>query len=459
MGKKPRFEFDHIEFYGSIGPRKFTGYSQYTGEMSDLVEVMLHSQLGEGYEIARLGKLEDMIDRFRKYDVPHPTLNYDLAEKAIDTFLTMIPKCGVMTYEEAFERLDLSKSIGLGAKTDKVFSRQDPLIHDYLKGYIDIASKQNVFCLINGSQKDEVRVVGKTPRFFTSFPPEHTLTATMALGEFFDHFVTNSFAACGLPSAVGDPLQSGAMAYYKEQLERLPYWYCTDTSAQDSSVSSEFMELVYDKIKEKIRFPDEVYEGLFENVRFNSINKLIHINGELYVCPRGLGSGDYLTIVINILWRYYMILENYNHDLSRVLIDNVIIINGDDLVMSSKFSDLNLNSVHAKIEWAGKPIPKEEADFCSLMFYPYIHHSKDKVLAVYKLRKMRNKSYDPESEAQRIAGLMRCLVDYNTYCYLANILSMMHDDGEISYEVYSNCFVSFQEVYDRYNNFLVFSDN
>jgi len=458
MNKKPKFSFDHIEFYGSLGNRKFNAYSQYTGEMSDLVEVMLHSQLGDGYEIAKLGKLDDFIERFRKYDVPHPELNYDLAEKAIDTFFSHITTCGVLSYEEAFESLDLSKSIGMGAKEGKIFSRRDPLIHNYFKGYIDIASKQNVFCLINGSQKDEVRVKGKTPRFFTSFPPEHTLTATMTMGEFFRQFVHNSFANVGLPSAVGDPMQSGAMAYYKEQLERFPHWYCTDTSAQDSSVSAQFIDLVYNKIKEKIAFPDESYEFLFENVRFNSINKLINVNGELYVCPRGLGSGDYLTIVINILWRYYMILENYQYNLNTILLDNVIIINGDDLVMSSRYSDLNLSSIHAKIEWAGKPIPKEQADFCSLMFYPYIRHSEEKVMAVYRLRKVRSKSYDPNAEAQRIAGLMRCLVDYSTYTYFCNILSIMYEEGEISHEVYANCFISYQEIYNKYNSYMRFDD-
>lgn len=459
MNKVPKYTFKYINFYGSIGNRKFNCYSQYTGEMNILSNYQLHSQLGDNYEIAKLGKLDEFIDRFRRYDVEHPQINYDMAVKAIDTFFCNIPRCDTLTYDEAFESLDLSKSIGLGAKTDKIFSRRDPLLHQYFKDYISMASVQRVFCLINGSQKDEVRVVGKTPRFFTSFPPEHTLTATMTMGEFFRHFVHNSFANVGLPSAVGDPLQSGAMAFYKERLESHPHWYCSDTSAQDSSVSAEFMELVYDKIKEKINFPTEEYENVFDNVKFNSINKLININGELYVCPRGLGSGDYLTIVINILWRYYMILENYTHDMDNILIDNTIIINGDDLVMSSEFDDLNLDSIHAKIEWAGKPIPKEESDFCSLKFYPYIHHSKDKVLAVYRLRKVRDKSYDPNAEAQRIAGIMRCLVDYKTFCYFRNILNLMHEDGEIDYTTLQNCTISYQELYNRYNDYMVFCDN
>lgn len=458
MNKKPKYTFKHIYFYGSIGDRKFNCYSQYAGEMNQLSNYQLHSQLGEGYEIAKLGKLEEFIERFRKYDVEHPLLNYDLAVRAIDTFFRGIPACNMLSYDEAFDSLDLSKSIGMGAKNDKLFSRRDPLIHNYFKGYIAMASKQRTFCLINGSQKDEVRVKGKTPRFFTSYPPEHTLTATMVMGEFFRHFVGNSFSNCGLPSAVGDPLQSGAMSFYKQQLEMHPHWYCTDTSAQDSSVSAEFIDLAYNKIKERLIFPNEEYENLFENVRFNSINKLININGELYVCPRGLGSGDYLTIVINILWRYYMILENYHHNLDEIFVDNVIIINGDDLVMSSKYDDLNLNSIHAKIEWAGKSIPKEDADFCSLKFYPYIHHSKDKVLAVYKLRKVRSKSYDPNAEAQRIAGIMRCLVDYETFCYFRNILNMMYEDGDIDYTTLQNCSISYQELYNRYNQHMVFDD-
>jgi len=459
MSKKPKYQFEHISYYGNIGDRKFNGYSQYLGEMSPLSDIMFHSQLGDGYEIAKLGKLEDMIERFRKYDVEHPPINYDLAVKAIDTFFDRIGNCDVLSFEEAFDELDLSKSIGMGAKNSKIISREDSQMINYLKGYIDIASTQNVFCLINGSQKDEVRVVGKTPRFFTSFPPEHTVSASMVMGEFFRQFASNSFANCGLPSAVGDPLQSGGMAFYKDALERHPYWYCTDTSAQDSSVSAEFMNLVYDKVKKKIIFPNEDYEYLFENVRFNSINKLININGELYVCPRGLGSGDYLTIIINILWRYYMVLENYHHDLDRILIDNTIIINGDDLVMTSEFKDLNLNSKHAKIEWAGGPIPKEQSDFCSLMFYPYIHHSSEKVMAVYKLRKQRSKSFDPNAEAQRIAGLMRCLVDYKTYKYFSNILEIMHVEGEISYEVYQNSMISYQEIFNRYNTYLSFDTN
>ena len=40
----------------------------------------------------------------------------------------------------------------------------------------------------------------------------------MVLGNFIDYFVSNSFAQTGLPSAVGDPFQSGAMAYYLSYL-------------------------------------------------------------------------------------------------------------------------------------------------------------------------------------------------------------------------------------------------
>lgn len=453
MSKKPSYTFKHIYYYGSLGKRKFNGYSQYLGAVDTPIDVELHSQTGDSYQLAELGKLDDLIERFRKYDIDDYPLNVSLAEKAIDTFLNHIPKVNTLSFDCAFKRLDLSKSIGLGAKQQQIYSRQDKLMIEYLHNYIDLSSKQNVHCIVNGSQKDEVRVVGKTPRFFTSFPPEHTLAATMVLGNFFDYFVSNSFAQTGLPSAVGDPFQSGAMAYYKMRLEELPYWYCTDTSAQDSSVSADFLELVYSRIQDKINFDSEEELNLFKNVKFNSINKLININGELYVCPRGLGSGDYLTIIINIIWRYYMILENYNHSLDDILVDNRIIINGDDLVMTSRFNDLNLSSNHAKIEWAGGPIDPKLADFCSMKFYPYIHHDKAKVLAVYKLRRKRANSFSPYMEAQRISGLMRCLVDYDLYSYFLRILEHMYQKSEITYEQFCNCFVSYQEIYEQYNEF------
>jgi hypothetical protein len=323
-------------------------------------------------------------------------------------------------------------------------------MYEYMKEYVKCASDFPHHVIVNASQKDEVRVITKTPRLFTAFPPEHTLSASMCLGDFLRQFLKHRFCKDHSISSVGDAVQNGAAAYYRLVMDCHPYVYCTDTSAQDSSISPEFINMVYDQIKLKYEFTDS-QENLFESVRFNSVNKMMNVNGNLYLVPRGLGSGDYLTTVINIMWRLYMVLENYNHDLSTFYEDNIVIICGDDLIMSSEYSDLDLNSKYAQIEWAGGPVSWVEMDFCSIRFEPYVHHDPTNVLAVLYHRKKKVHVLSPVLELQRLGGLLRVLSTKEVYNL---ILKMMKDvlrkNPELE-DVYDSMYISFDELFSNYN--------
>lgn len=415
------------------------------------LNLVFQSQTGEYYNLAKLGSVDEFYDRLAKYDRIDLPLNLRAARKSIDYFLDRIAPCKTRSFAEAFEDLDMSKSIGFGAQSTKIFSRRDPAMLEYMKGYITCISDSTHNVVINASQKDELRAAGKTPRLFTAFPPEHTLAATMVLGDFCEKFRSNRFCSNLTISTVGDSIQKGACAFYKHELDKRPYLYCTDTSGQDSSVSAEFLHLVYDSIRTKYNYTEEE-ERIFESVKHNSINKMVNVNGDIYLVPRGLGSGDYLTIIVNIMWRLYMIFDNYKYELDTYFDHNTTIICGDDLIMSSDYDDLDLNSRHAIIEWAGKPVTWKEMDFCSVSFYPYIHHDKKKVEAVLNLRKSASHMLSPEMEIQRLGGILRVLVDKEMYMgIITRMQTIVKKHPSLQY-VYEEQFVTYEELFAEYNS-------
>jgi len=178
----------------------------------------------------------------------------------------------------------------------------------------------------------------------------------------------------------------------------------------------------------------------------------MNVNGDVYLVPRGLGSGDYLTIIINILWRYYMLLENYNHELIDFEKHNTVVINGDDLAMSSDYDDLDLNSRHAKIEWSGTYSQWDEMEFCSLKFAPYIHHDPGKVMAVLNLRRKRKHMLEPACELQRLAGLLRTLSTREVYeIILCRMYDIVLADKSLL-TMFTDLYISFDELYEQYNS-------
>lgn len=437
--------------------KKLKSSTQYYPDLERTVfDLELHSQMGEGYTLANLGNLDEAYDRLAKYDIEDQPLNVDRANIAISEFMDKIPNLDTLSLEGALDAMDMSKSIGYGASKLKIKSRRDPLMLKYFQDYINLVKNRIHNVIINASQKDEVRVINKTARLFMSFPPEHTLIATMVLGPFMDAWIENSFCSNGGISTVGDAVQNGAAKYYEEELSKFPYLYCTDTSGQDASVHPEFINMVYDAIKVKLDLDDEE-EMLFEAVRHNSINKLVNMNGDLYMVPRGLGSGDYLTIVINIIWRYYLFLDSYTHDIATVKEDNKIAICGDDFISSSKYSDINHNSRHAKIEWAGKPVTWDDMDFCSLKFRPYIHHDELKVLSVLNLRKKRIHMMSPQLEMQRLGGILRVLSTREVYNEILLRMDALLEKYPEVYRDYEAMYISFDDIFHNYNSYFDFN--
>lgn len=431
--------------------RKLRDKSQFVPDYLRVsVQFSPHSQMGDGYKIAELGSVDELYGRLQKYDIEDVPINKEISLDAINYFCDKIKKCQFYDFERAISDMDKSKSIGFGAKQEGCFSREDPNMRKYLFDYIRLSSIQPHHCIINASQKDEIRVASKTPRLFMAFPPEHTLLASMCVGDFVDQFLDHHYTRDHNISAVGDAVQNGAAAYYKYMLSKRPNLYCTDTSAQDSSIHPDFINLVYDVIKTKYKLNSE-QDQMFESVRFNSINKMVNVNGELYLVRRGLGSGDYLTSIINIMWRLYMVMENYKHDYVGFFRDNTIIINGDDLIMSSEFNDLDLSSRHAKIEWAGRPVTWKEMDFCSVSFEPFIHHDPKKVEAVLNFRKRKIHQLSPDMEMQRLGGLLRVLCTRDMYDeILSRMLVLKHNHPETSFS-FDNMFITYEELYGSYN--------
>jgi hypothetical protein len=437
---------------GNLMTKKMSSKSQYIPDLGiGAVSPGFNSQTGESYKIAELGSEDEHYTNLGKYDVEHPPLNKEIALIAIRRFLDQIGPCYFLDENEALENMDKTKSIGFGAKLCGIFSRNDPKMKTYLLNYLEASEKQVYQVVITASQKDEVRVSTKTPRLFTSFPPEHTLLCTVVLGDFFRQFLDHRFTIDGTPSAVGDPMQSGAMAEYYYQLKKRKYPYNSDTSAQDSSVSTEFLELVYDEIKTKFDL-DEEQNRQFEAVRHNSIYKYININGDIYLVPRGLGSGDYLTIIINIIWRYYMILENYKYPLKDFEKHNTVVINGDDLIMSSDYDDLDLNSRHATIKWKGTYSEWDEMDFCSMKFEPFIHHDPVKVKAVLDLRRKRKHMFEPSCELQRLAGLLRTLSTKDLYLEIEQRMQDIVIEDPDLLDDYLSLHIDYETLFNNYNN-------
>lgn len=439
--------------------KKLRARSQFYPDLELLpVELQIHSQLGDGYNLAELGNVDELYDRLAKYDREDLPLDLSKAELAISYFMDDIPQCGTISFKEAFDQIDKTKSIGFGATSKKIFCRADPNMETYMKDYLRITLEQSHHVIINASQKDEVRVAGKTPRLFTAYPPEHTLMCVMLLGDFMRHFTKHRFCTTGSANTVGDAMQLGAGAVYKKAFQKHPYYYCTDTSAQDSSVHPDFIRMVYEAIAKKYEFTEDEAK-MFDAIANNSINKVINVNGDLYYVPRGLGSGDYLTIVINVIWRMFLFLDSYNHDLGKVFDDNTLVICGDDFAQSSAHDDLNHDSVHAKIEWAGKHIPKEEMDFCSVKFYPFVHHDPIKIMAVLNLRKKHAHSLTPRMEMQRLGGILRVLSTEDIYDEVIRRMKKLLEKYPELEDTYSSALVTYEEVFTNYNSLIHFHKN
>jgi hypothetical protein len=407
------------------------------------------SQTGAKYQIAELGDTNELYERLTKYDHEDKPINVSIANFCIQHFTDRIGDCNFLEFNDAFSDLNKDSSVGFGAKQLGIKSRLDIDLKLYLLNYYDRSRRSPLHCIITASQKDEIRVVGKTPRLFTSFPVEHTFLSSLVFGDFLRQFYDHRFCVDGSVSAVGDPMQSGSLAMYKYELSKRPYLYCTDTNAQDSSVTRSFLELVYANILTKYKLTDEEY-NLFQTAKNNSIDKVVTVCGMLYLIPRGLGSGDYLTVVVNIMWRLYMVVENYSHLTMDFFSRNTTIINGDDLIMSSDFDDLDLNSPHARIEWANRHVTWDEMDFCSHKFSPYIHQDPVKVRAVLSLRKKRSYGNDPRCEIQRLGGLLHVLSDEDTYNLILTQMIDLANKYNLQ-DLLDQQYISYDELFANYN--------
>jgi len=453
MGSEPRI-FHHLSLLGFLIRKKMSSRSQFIPDLSlplEKEDLILHSQTGDGYHIAELGDYEELLDRLAKYDHDCVPVDTDIAKFCINYFLDRIPSCAFVTNEYAFQSLNKNASLGFAAKKVGLISRKDLDLQNYLDSYVEMSTHSTPRVIVNAAQKDELRVDGKTPRLFTSFPVEHTYLSSIVFSDFLRQFYENRFCVNKTVSAVGDAMQNGALATYKYELSKREYLYCSDTSGQDSSVSPEFMHLVFGQLRKLYNFSEEE-SNMFETIRTNSIDKVISVNGLLYLVPIGLGSGDYLTVVINIMWRLYMAVKSYSksRDYTQYFQHNSTIINGDDYISSSDFGDLDLSSQHATIEWSGRPSKWSEMDFCSCKFYPYVHHDEKKVLSVLNSRKKRSQSFSPVAEMQRLGGLLHTLSTrfvYNKILYKMMKLSQKyHLDTEFRAQ-----FISFTQLYTNYN--------
>lgn len=442
--------------------KRLSRTSQYVRDLSVLPtgEWIWQSQMGQGYALAELGNLDELLDRLKKYDVLDEPLDVIIARKAINKFTSHIVTCSFVPEEDAFSDLNFAASVGHGARAAGVISRDDPALVGYLHEYLNLASVGPIHALISASQKDEMRAfdengVLKTPRLFMSYPVEQTFLSAIVLGDFLRQVYLSSFMKDGGVSAVGDPVQSGALAYYKTMMDARPYKYCTDTSGQDASVPGEFINLVYDEIKKFYSLSEED-DAWFENVRYNSVNKLLNVNGFLYRCSRGLASGDYLTIVINMMWRLYLAYMSYNHDLERYHDENTVVICGDDFAQSSNYPDLNHDSKFARITWAGHPVGWEDMDFCSCRFHPNIHHDPAKVLSVLYGRRRASQLGSPGAEMQRLGGLLLVHSNEDVHQQITRRMEMLRDKHGLV-EEFDALWKSYREVYEMYNSWTVYN--
>jgi hypothetical protein len=448
--RRPYRNFVNILYIGSVGIKKLSKKSKYAHHLDYVSgEKIHHSQIGVGYDLAKLGDIGELFDRLAKYDKFDEPPDEVALKFTIDYFLGWIKECGILDLTVAESQMNYSASAGFGAKRMKISSRRDPKMKKYLEDYVNRAGLEHVKCVISGSQKDEIRVHGKTPRLFTSYPPEHTLLSCVVLGDFVRQFYSRSFAKDGFVSAIGDSPQNGSNRCYFEALDKRKNLYCTDTSAQDSSVPAWFITTILLEIMKKYDL-EEYERNMFDNVISNSVFKVINVAGYIYLVPRGLGSGDYLTTILNVIWRFYMVVENYKRPLEHFFDHNTVIINGDDLVMSSDYSDLDLSSRYAKIEWAGKPVEWPEMDFCSTRFVPDVHYDSLKMRSVLDKRVQKSQTLHPEAEMQRLGGLLKIHVDESFY---SDVLSRMRDLRDVSslHLEYEREFVSYDEVWMSFN--------
>jgi hypothetical protein len=121
--------------------------------------------------------------------------------------------------------------------------------------------------------------------------------------------------------------------------------------------------------------------------------------------------------------------------------------------MSSKYGNLDLNSRHVLIEWKGRPISWEEADFCSLLFSPYIHHDPKKILAVYYKRLPKTMSMNPALQMYRLGGLLACLSTRDVYDFLLSKMIMLAKKYNLFRE-YMNVYISYDLLFHRYNSYV-----
>jgi hypothetical protein len=451
--------FKQLPYIGSVAIKKLPKKSQYAHHPNFLSTVKInHSQIGEGYDLARLGDMEALFSGLSNYDKIDQPADEESLQFTLNYFLGKFKKCGLLDITTAHNEMNKLASSGSGAKRQGIYSRSDPRMMKYLEDYVNLAAIGDVKCVINGSQKDELRAFEaneegkwalKDPRFFTSYPPEHNFLSCICLGNFVKQFYENSFFKNGYVSAIGDSPQKGCMKYYFDQMRKRPFAYCTDTSKQDSSVPAWFIQAVFDRIISLYDL-DEEDRNMFDNVVSNSIYKVINANGQLYLVPRGLGSGDYLTTIMNVFWRFYMVVENYERPLSSFLADNTVIINGDDLIMSSEHEDLDLSSKYAKIKWAGKPVSWEEMDFCSTKFLPDIHYDSLKMRSVLDKRVQKSQALHPKSEMQRLGGLLKIHVDESFYNDVLSRMKNLRDEFDLHNDFYTEYF-SYDEIWSWYN--------
>lgn len=456
---RPYKVFNHLPYIGRIAIKKLSRRSQYAHNPRFLTtDREQHSQIGGGYDLARLGDIEALFSGLGNYDKIDLPPNEEALQFTLDYFLKRFKKCGMLDITSAHNEMNKGASTGPGGKRQGITTRTDPRMMKYLEDYVNLAAIGDVTCVINGSQKDELRAfemnevgewVLKDPRFFTSYPPEHNFLSCICLGNFVKQFYENSFMKNGYVSAIGDSPQQGSMKYYFEELRKRPFAYCTDTSKQDSSVPAWFIQAVFDEIMKKYDL-DEEDRNMFNNVVSNSIYKTINVNGMLYLVPRGLGSGDYLTTIMNVFWRFYMVVENYKRPMSSFLADNTVIINGDDLIMSSEYEDLDLSSKYAKIKWAGKPVSWEEMDFCSTKFLPDIHYDSLKMRSVLNKRVQKSQALHPKSEMQRLGGLLKIHVDESFYNDVLSRMKNLRDEFDLHNDFYTEYF-SYDEIWSWYN--------
>lgn len=452
--------FEHIIPRGKLMTRRLRQRSDYyTPEEGDF-DVVLQSQIGEFYDIAHLGSLEAALLKIKKYDRVHLPLQEKAMQFTESIIFEGLEVFNPVSFSDAYEKLNKGASSGIGARIMGINDRHDPLMKEYVLGYLESAIfNPKTQSFISASQKDELRASKngklKDPRIFMAYGPEHTVAATMVFGDFQRQFNTRTFMTHGSVSAVGDALANGAMAFYKQMLLKRPFLYCTDTSGQDATVSPQFLTAFYAAIKKRTNFQTDYDEPLFDNVVYNSINKLVVLAGYLIEIIGGLGSGDLLTININIAWRLYMVVESYSYPLYDFRAKNTVIINGDDLVMSSDYDDLNLGSVHAEIEWAGKPIPIQELDFCSMKFHPDIHHDYDKMMSVLNKRKVGAYQLVPEMEMSRLGGLLLVHVNREFYDEVeGRMVDLANNHG--LWKMHDSLWVPYSTVWSNYNEYIRF---